>query len=116
MTKHPKRSVDEDSKTTMINYWSRTQDVDIAGAGDRGATAARAGAGAGLSSAGDRARSGHARAQRPCLAAIAAMRLRNCSFRLFWFSQNSTGMSLTSKGSGVPFLAVTTTGRLAASA
>jgi hypothetical protein len=30
MTKHPTRSNDEDSKTRMGSYWSKTQDVDIA--------------------------------------------------------------------------------------
>jgi hypothetical protein len=29
MTKHPTRSIDEDSKTRMGSYWSRTQDVDF---------------------------------------------------------------------------------------
>jgi hypothetical protein len=30
MTKHPKRTADEDSRTRMGSYWSKTQDVDIA--------------------------------------------------------------------------------------
>jgi hypothetical protein len=30
MTKHTKRSIDEDSKTRIGDYWSKTQDIDIA--------------------------------------------------------------------------------------
>jgi hypothetical protein len=30
MTKHPTRSIDEDSKTRIGDYWSKTQDIDIA--------------------------------------------------------------------------------------